>query len=167
LREVCFSLWKHGFKKFALVLGHGGNYGVMLNVAQELVSETDAQSLVLNWVPAVRSKSPDILGTKSRDGHGGQGETAMILALQPKLARMDRISVPRSLGRELAGMPGIPYGAGILLGGGVTRPVKDYRQGTDGIGIIGDPMPATPEQGNALYEAAAEWLASAIVAAWA
>ena len=44
IKEVCFSLHKHGFRKFVLILGHGGNFPTMQVAAQEIVAETGAGS---------------------------------------------------------------------------------------------------------------------------
>lgn len=157
LKEVCLSLHKHGFKHQALLLGHGGNYSVMMTVAQDLVDETDATVLVLNFLKTMTDRYPEILSSKQHESHAGEGETSRLLAVHPELVQLDRAKVFRSERAEKMESHDHP-----LLGGGIFRPSRSFRDGTP-VGSVGDPTRATAATGDKLYEIIADWVAGAIV----
>lgn len=156
LKEVCLSFYAHGFKRQALILGHGGNYSTMMTVAQELVDETDAQVLVLNWLKVMTDRYSEILTSKDHESHAGEGETSRMLALHPELVQLQRARVYRSERAEKMESHEHP-----LLGGGVFRPSRSFRQATP-VGSVGDPRLARAETGEKLYTVIADWLATII-----
>ena len=159
LKEVCLSLYETGFRKFALVHGHDGNLPVMMVAAQDIVDSTaDAQAMVLNWLTPLSKVYHTIQTSSKQEGHGGEGETARILATHPELVRLDRSvkhHVPPDDMRKIQGAEHIKTGGGIFY---ATRRYKDYTP----YGHIGDPALATRETGDKGYHVIAEWLARVI-----
>lgn len=157
IKEVCQSLYQHGFRRFALLLGHGGNYAVMQVAAQDLVVElADSQFVFLNFLPALREKYPEILASDKEEGHAGEGETARILVTHPNLVDIDRAEEFYSRAAEEAESEDHP-----LLGGGMYVPVRDWKAVTP-YGSVGNPSLATQTAGEESYDVIVEWVAEAI-----
>lgn len=180
IKEVCLCLAHQGFKKFALVLGHGGDYYSMMDAAQELVDETDAQAMFLNWVPAMQARVAEFSTATGPDGHGGEINTSSALAIVPELVRMDHLpaayvpapSADTPPSSQVIGEGAIPadqippFAFSPLVGGGVWIPIKDYQAETGGAGIMGDPSIATAEKGEKIVEIITNWLADVIAINW-
>ena len=151
LRDVCSSLARHGFRKIALLMPHDGNFGAMHAAAQGLTAEGIARVLVLNWLPVVRSHYPQILASKRPEGHGGEGETARMLASQPELVHLDRAVACHPERREP-----LPWDIPPYFGGAVFDAPVDFRAVAPP-GSIGDPGLATRETGEKLHAIITEW----------
>ena len=81
-RDVALSLIHQGFDKIILLDGHGGNYGILDILIEEIHLETSALIChVRAWELASVSK-PE--GTPAYDGHGGSSETSVMLVLCPE-----------------------------------------------------------------------------------
>lgn len=159
VREVCLSLYRHGLRKFILLPGHGGNCALLQVAAQEVVDQTpDAAATVLNWIRPVATGAQGIQKSTRAESHGGERETAMVLAAHPELVNLD-VAVPHyappEVLRRVAG-PDNP-----LAGGGVFHANRTYLDLTP-VGSIGDGRLATPETGEALYALVVDWLCAAI-----
>ena len=153
IKEVCLSLYHHGFRKIALLLSHGGNFGTMLVAAEELVQETDAQVVVLNWWRALMAQYPQMLKSKRPEGHGGEGETARMLATHPELVEMERARVFYSEKADKMDS----FDLHPALGGGVYYPERDLKETTE-CGSAGNPTLATRETGEKQWEATTDWI---------
>jgi creatinine amidohydrolase len=159
-KEVCLNLYRDGVKTILLAMGHDLSLGALMVAARELAHETDdgLQVVVANWLPAVVKLLPELfpdMPANCRDGHGGAGETARMLAQHPQLVRMDlardyRIESFRS--ETLFAYP-------VAAGGGVYAPKKTTNRDPEFAGILGFPTIATAEIGEQLYEALSGWLA--------
>jgi creatinine amidohydrolase len=159
LKEVCMSLYHHGFRKFVLVLGHGGNLALMHAVAQDVVASTpDAEVIVPNWIKPMTEQYAEILTSKKREAHAGEGETSRMLATVPELVEMERARPYLSEAAERLETKDHP-----LLGGGIFRGTRSMKQGTP-IGSIGDPTLAKAETGERLYSVVVDWLCTVIKA---
>lgn len=157
IKEVCTSLYHHGFRRFVLLLGHGGNYAVMQVAAQDLVIELpESKVIFLNYLPALESKYPEFLTSGRAEGHSGEGETARILLTHPDLVQMDRAQVYYSRKADEAESDDHP-----LLGGGIYVPVRDWRAITP-YGSAGNPTLAKPETGQKGYDVIVDWVCAAI-----
>jgi len=151
LREVCGCLAQHGFRKIVLFLTHDGNLGIMQAAAQEVTGDGLARVLVLNPLPVVRERYSEILRSKGREGHAGEGETERFLVSQPELAHLDRAVVWQP---ERA--PSTPWDVPIHFGGAVFDPPLDLRAHAPD-GSICDPALATPETGEKLWSIITEF----------
>jgi creatinine amidohydrolase len=157
MREVCLSLYRHGFRKFVFPLGHGGNYGCMQVVAQQLVDETeDAQSLVLNWLSMIHHYYGELITSKKNEGHGGEPETSRLLAVHPELVEIGRARVYYSEKADKAESADHP-----LLGGGIFKPTRSWREAA-AYGSVGNPNLAQAELGEKLLDLMCGWMAEAI-----
>ena len=157
LKEVTLSLYKHGFRRFTYVLGHGGNLPMMQAVAHEVVACTpDAQVIVPNWIRPMVEQYPQLLTSKKKESHAGEGETSRMLASTPELVEMGRARDYHSEAATKLESKDHP-----LLGGGIFKGTRTMKQGTP-IGCVGSPTLATAEQGEKIYAVAVNWLVEVI-----
>lgn len=158
--DVCRSLIAHGFRRIYLLLANVESEYAMHIVAKELTETTEANIITLNWLIGIRPGYRGLLQSSKPQGHGGEGETARLLATAPHLVRMDQARPyhPRLPAEPAVHGDFLPY-----LGGAIGR----YRFGTTEFpdfvdGITGDPQLATAETGEKSYALIAEWIASVI-----
>lgn len=157
IKQVCLALISHGFKKIVLVLGHGGNWPTMQVAAQELVDETNATVIAVNWLPVQTARYAEVLGSKKPESHSGEGETSRMLATIPELVVMDRVRAFHPAGTKVK----IAGDEKPLLGGGYLNPIKNFKDQTP-VGNIGDPGRATVETGEKLYAIIVDWICALI-----
>jgi len=155
--DVCWSLYRAGFRRFVFPLGHGGNYGSMMVVAQRLVDDTeDARSLVINWLPTIHHHYGELLTSKKNEGHGGEPETSRLLAMHPELVEMGRAQIFYSEKADDAESPDHP-----LLGGGVLNPTRGMKALTP-FGSVGNPTLARAELGEKLLDIMSNYIAEVV-----
>ena len=159
-KEVCLNLHRDGIKTIMLCMGHDLSLGALMVAARELAAETDdaLTVIVANWLPAVVKLLPEIftdMPAGKRDGHGGAGETARMMAQHPNLVAMDRL---RDYEVEAA-RSDVLFAHPVAAGGGVYAPKKTSNRDPAFHGILGFPSIATPEVGEKLYDALAGWVA--------
>jgi creatinine amidohydrolase len=155
IKEVCGSLIKHGFRKIVLLVSHNENVGAVYAATQEVSQQPDVRALVVNWAPPLRQQYPRLLKSKS-GGHGGEGETARVLACMPELVRMERAQayIPKSR-EKLDGDEPIDMGGGVL---DLPHGMKEVTP----IGCMGDPTVATAETGEKCYDFIVDWTCQVI-----
>jgi creatinine amidohydrolase/Fe(II)-dependent formamide hydrolase-like protein len=90
-----------------------------------------------------------------RDGHGGAGETARMLAQHPNLVAQGK---ERDY-RVEAAVSHVPFANPVVSGGGVYFPRKTSNNDPEFRGILGFPSIATAEIGHKLYDALSGWVA--------
>src|SRR5271156_416923 len=125
IKEVCMNLYRDGIRKIVLMKGHDMSLASMMVAARELASETDdkLQVIVANWLPFIVKLLPETFPNMPkgmRDGHGGAGETARMLAQHPNLVIPEKYA-----DYEVeAHVSPIPFAGPIVSGGGVYAPKK-------------------------------------------
>jgi creatinine amidohydrolase len=159
LEEICRELIAQGFRRLYIVLANAESDPPMQLVAKELSEETEANVVTLNWLVGIRPGYKGILRSDKPQGHGGEGETARMLATAPEFVRMEKARPWHPTVPE-----GVPY-ADVLpyLGGGIGRykmPDPFFKGFHDG--ITGDPHLATAEAGEKVYTLVTEWICSVI-----
>jgi creatinine amidohydrolase len=155
--DILRSLYAHGFRRFVLPLGHGGNWGILQVVGQQFKDEKkDARVLVLRALHIVTSLYPEFFPTGRREKHSGAGETSRILAAQPELVRMERAQAHYSKASDESEGPDHP-----LMGGGVFVPDRSMKDITP-IGSIGDPKLASAEYGEEMFRRGVDWMCEQI-----
>ena len=84
LEEYVGSLYQHGFRKFIILSGHGGNNGILLNSSQEFtVKYDDAEFLYLqDWWKLLPDKYRKNF---SSHGHADSEEASMLAAVREDL----------------------------------------------------------------------------------
>lgn len=151
--QVCESAYRSGFRKFLIVNGHGGQPQVMEMAAREMRLRHGDYIVV----PHSTWRLPHVAGRylsekeKKLAMHAGHAETAIMLALAPDTVHMERAvaNYPPEFPSKLLSPDGRPACAWSA---------RDF--GTSG--IIGDPLPATREQGEAILDSLATSWAQAI-----
>ncbi len=158
--DVCASLIAHGFRRIYLLLANVESEYAMHIVAKELTEATPANIVTLNWLIGARPGYKGILKSERPQGHGGEGETARLLATAPHLVRM---AEARPYHPNLANPPAVHGDALPYLGGAIGRYRFDGTEFEGFVdGITGDPQLATAETGEKSYALIAEWIASVV-----
>ncbi len=151
--QVGESIYRSGFRKFLIVNGHGGQPQIMEMAARELRLR-HGDFIV---VPHSTWRLPHVAGRylsereKRLSMHAGHAETAIMMALAPDTVHMERAvtNYPPEFPSKLLSTDGRPACAWTA---------RDF--GTSG--IIGDPLPATREQGEAILDSLATSWSQAI-----
>jgi len=155
MKDIALSLLHHGFDKLVLLDGHGGNYGALDVLIEDLHLETRA--LVCHVRVWELATVPKPEGTPVYDGHGGSSETSVMLALCPE-------DVDRSKFKDSA--PDIdltrygsifPSPSGLYSKGPIVFPLSMGEMVS--AGHHGDPRLGSAERGDALLKVKAEALA--------
>jgi creatinine amidohydrolase len=151
--EIGESVYRAGFRKLLIVNGHGGQPQVMEIMAREMRLR-HGDCIV---VPQHTWRLPHVAGRYMADRekklamHAGHAETAIMLALAPDTVHMERAvtNYPPEFPSKLLSPDGRPACAWTA---------RDFGPS----GIIGDPLPATREQGEAILDSLATSWAQAI-----
>jgi creatinine amidohydrolase len=151
--EIGESVYRAGFRKLLIVNGHGGQPQIMEIMAREMRLRHGDYIVV----PQHTWRLPHVAGRYMADRekklamHAGHAETAIMLALAPDTVHMERAvtNYPPEFPSKLLSPDGRPACAWTA---------RDFGPS----GIIGDPLPATREQGEAILESLATSWAQAI-----
>jgi creatinine amidohydrolase len=151
--QIGESVYRMGFRKLLIVNGHGGQPQVMEMAARELRLR-HGDYVVL---PHSTWRVPNVAGQFMTDRekrlsmHAGHAETAILMALAPHTVHMEH---------AVANYPP-EFPSKVLSGDG--RPACAWTARDFGTsGVIGDPLPATPEQGHAILASLAQSWAQGI-----
>lgn len=148
LRCLCGSLVRHGFRRIALLNGHGGNEAALRVVVDELARDFEAPIVTLTYWRAAAEAFAGILEDQENVRHACEAETSMMLALRPDLVRDDLLG--EAVGPQRASAPEI-------VGSAVHRwHAFDERTTT---GVIGSAAHASAEKGERLLQAAGKAVA--------
>ncbi|MBC8498857.1 creatininase family protein, partial [Candidatus Bathyarchaeota archaeon] len=93
LKEVFASLLKQGMERLLIVNGHDGNISPIDAAVREFrVEHPEFRVAVLEawWVSAGELIPDDTFEVWGGQGHAGEGETSMMLAVAPELGELDR-----------------------------------------------------------------------------
>jgi creatinine amidohydrolase len=164
LEEVCSELIRMGFGTIYLLGGHAENDAATQLVAKELTESTPANVIALNWIIGIRSRYKGILKSTREEGHGGEGETARMLATSPHLVNIDRAQAyhPKPAKGPKIEEDRLPY-----LGGGIGRYRPHEGMFSDKHrGIIGNPGLATAETGEKVYGLISDWIVKIVKKEW-
>lgn len=149
MNEVGESVYRSGFRKLLFVNGHGGQPQVLEIAARELRLR-HGDFIV---IPQHTWRLPHVAGRymaekeKKLAMHAGHAETAIMMALAPDTVHMERAvaNYPPEFPSKLLSPDGRPACAWTA---------RDFGPS----GVIGDPLPATREQGEAILDSlAASW----------
>ena len=151
--EIGESVYRSGFRKLLIVNGHGGQPQIMEIMAREMRLRHGDYIVV----PQHTWRLPHVAGRYMADKekklamHAGHAETAIMLALAPDTVHMERAvtNYPEEFPSKLLSPDGRPACAWTA---------RDFGPS----GIIGDPLPATKEQGEAILDSLATSWAQAI-----
>ncbi len=85
IAEILREFAREGFRKLLLLNGHGGNHSPLILAAEEVAGEFEVEIWLINWWIDFRK---EILEVCSSQGHAGEDETSVILAIKPELVKM-------------------------------------------------------------------------------
>ena len=154
VRDVALSLLQHGFDKLVILDGHGGNYGILDLLIEEIHLETDA--IICRARAWELAAVPKPEGTPEYDGHGGSSETSVMMVVCPEDVDESRFvdSAPEI---ELTKYGSVfPSPSGIYSSGPITFPLSMGEMVEHG--HHGDPHWASRERGEALLRVKVEAL---------
>lgn len=139
IRSYCRSLDEHGFEHIVLVPTHGGNFGPVKTVAPDIARELDATVIPLADLDEHMQLLNDGLSEAGIEYdqdviHAGAAETAIVLAIDEDLVRMENIE---------AGPEGEISPARLLSEG--------FKSITEN-GVLGDPAKASAEAGEVIIQ---------------
>ena len=151
IRCVCASIQRHGFRRLALLNGHGGNIKALDVIAGELKQELGVRVVSATYwtVSSVAGAFREILDEQAGVAHACEAETSMMLALEPDLVEREEMLRVDGGRRNLS------------ASGGLYR-WKGFEEMTES-GVIGVPAAASAEKGERLLAAAAKGVAEALV----
>ncbi|MGD2200548.1 MAG: creatininase family protein [Candidatus Bathyarchaeota archaeon] len=144
--EILSSLLAHGITRLLIVNGHDGNLPAIEAATREFrVDHPQMCIAVLEawWETAAELVPPGTLEVWGGLGHGGEGETSMMLALAPELVEMERA---RGV------VPDLPAHVQIKWTFDELTPYA----------VTGDPTKATAEKGEKMWDALLDLLVSFI-----
>jgi creatinine amidohydrolase len=138
LKDILRSLIRQGIEKILVLNGHDGNIAPIEIAAREIkVENPQAKIAVLEawWITAGKLLPPNTFDVWNGLGHGGEGETSIMLALHPELVEMDYAQgrVPEELPKEIE--------------------IKWLFHELTPYGATGDPKKATVNKGKQMVEA--------------
>lgn len=145
LQSAVKSLLMHGFWRFLVLNGHGGNSDLNSLVLRDLKFANPACTLVsLGYWEFLTDANSVLEGPLKTIRHACEAETSMVLAVRPDLVRMDLAE-----DGYLEPSPSVP---GI---------VASFDEMTS-VGSLGYPSLGTAEKGRMLLDAAVEGVANAV-----
>lgn len=151
--DIAESVLASGVRKLVLFNTHGGHVGLMDVVARELRTRLDMLVYGVSWfnLPLLHSDGSDLMqrfsAEEQRFGvHAGQLETAMMLALKPRLVRQTRMQHFASSSQQRA--EHFP-----ILGNGRSAKLAWSAQDLNSEGATGNAAAARLEDGLELVDA--------------
>lgn len=148
VEDIIRSVLRAGFRRIALLNGHGGNENGLRVITDELTPKLGVPIVQFTYWYAAAEPIAAILETQKGLLHACEAETAMMMAVRPELVAEDRIAMAK-----------VNYTSEVedLVGGGVYR----WRAigARSASGVIGNPDAASPQKGARLFEDIARTLA--------
>ena len=138
---IARSVARHGFRRIALLNGHGGNIEAISSAAIVLTRTLGVPVVGATYWTASADLFGAILEAQDNVLHACEAETSMMMAIQPGCVRGENID--RAVPAHAA--PPVPPGF---------KRQRSFAEMTD-TGVLGDPRGASPAKGEALFEAAA------------
>jgi creatinine amidohydrolase len=154
VRDIALSVYASGFRKLVLYNTHGGNTALDDVLARDLRAEFGLRTFYLSG--SAGAKFPEIAPQERAYGfHANEFETALLLSATPQLVHRDQYTVNyiASLDNPEFLLPEFAPATFSWL----TRDIAPS-------GVMGDPRPATAENGAKWIEAAATQVAKALQA---
>jgi creatinine amidohydrolase len=154
LRDLGASLSSAGFRKLALYNTHGGNTALIDEMARDLRAEFKLRTFTLHGSGGIKFEG---LNPQERayGFHAGEVETAFLLAAAPEL--VDRSAYTANYIADVAKPE-------MLLPENAPATFAWLTRDISASGVMGDPRPATAENGARWLDEAASRLAAALEA---
>ncbi len=144
--QIGESVYRMGFRKLLIVNAHGGQPQVMEMAARELRLRHGDYVVLPHFAWRVPHAAGQFLSEREKrlSMHAGHAETAIMMALAPHTVHMQHAvaNYPPEFPSKVLSADGRPACAWTA---------RDFGDS----GVIGDPLPATPEQGQAILDSLA------------
>ena len=151
--EVIASLLPHGFYRYLLINGHGGNAGILTATVSRISHDLGISVPALSYWTMIKETLIEIGESPIGGmGHGCEMETSLMLHLRPELVRMDLAE--KEMPNELTNWSCIDFRAG----GAVGIPL-DFRRDSKN-GVMGDPTLANAVKGERIFIDATQAIAT-------
>ena len=144
VRDLIKSISRHGFSKFLILNGHGGNITAAEVCAQDISMELSLPIVAATYWLEAADRFAKILETQTNVMHACEAETSMMMALEPNL-------VVDSLLNEAKG----PMKLDFLNAGKGSYRWRSLTHVTSN-GVIGDPSYSSSAKGEQLLREASE-----------
>lgn len=149
--DVFESLFRYGIERIVILNGHDGNIAALEIAARNFKERHPSATLI--FLPAWWDFASHILEKgffESWDntglGHGGEGETSILMAIRPDLA--DLKYAVKQIPKDVFNRYGVTY-------------IWDFSE-ISATGATGDPTLATEEKGKAMMQAIANYVVELI-----
>jgi creatinine amidohydrolase len=150
LKEIGASVARSGFKRFAILNGHGGNTEVIDFVIRDIREQTGLLVFSLHLYLRVAVPVQGLTEAEKTYGiHAGDVETSILLKCRPDLVRMEL--APANLPTHLQRMASPPF-MGPLTFAWLTQDITPT-------GVLGDATAASPAKGEHFLDDAAHQMA--------
>ena len=144
VRDLIKSISRHGFSKFLILNGHGGNITAAEVCAQDISMELSLPIVAATYWLEAADRFAKILETQTNVMHACEAETSMMMALEPDL-------VVDSLLNEAKG----PMKLDFLNAGKGSYRWRSLTHVTSN-GVIGDPSHSSSAKGEQLLREASQ-----------
>ena len=144
VRDLIKSMSRHGFSKFLILNGHGGNITAAEVCAQDISMELSLPIVAATYWLEAADRFAKILETQTNVMHACEAETSMMMALEPNL-------VVDSLLNEAKG----PMKLDFLNAGKGSYRWRSLTHVTSN-GVIGDPSHSSSAKGEQLLREASQ-----------
>ena len=144
VRDLIKSISRHGFSKFLILNGHGGNITAAEVCAQDISMELSLPIVAATYWLEAADRFAKILETQTNVMHACEAETSMMMALEPNL-------VVDSLLNEAKG----PMKLDFLNAGKGSYRWRSLTHVTSN-GVIGDPSHSSSAKGEQLLQEASQ-----------
>ena len=146
VREYVTSLHQHGWTRFLVVTGHGGNNATLTTVAQDLLVSHPGVQLAWSPLTSLAGAAVAAMEPGAVHGHSGEAETAQMLHIAPHLVHTDRLEPGTTTPDQL---DDVSRTARRHAQPALTLPYDRLSAN----GVLGDPRRATAEDGAAIVQA--------------
>ncbi len=144
VHEVMREFVEEGLRRIVIINGHGGNVYPLVEAGEKLVEKADdVEVWLINWWMDFRD---EILKVCESQGHAGEDETSVMLAVRPELVHME-MAKGRKVEREIR-----------VIRRDIGR--KEFPEA-----INDDPRGATREKGERIMDTVCERIAD-LLEAW-
>jgi creatinine amidohydrolase len=145
---VVRSVLRHQFRRVVLLNAHGGNENALRSIVDDLMPKLGVPIVHLTYWYAAAVAIARILQTQGGLQHACEAETSMMMAVRPDLVATARIPLAKSNATpDLSEVAG----AGVYMWRSIGS--------RSASGVIGNPEAASPEKGEALFDAISTVLA--------
>jgi creatinine amidohydrolase len=153
IRGIVRSLARDGFRRICIVNGHGGNIAPLIVAVSELTVELKIPLVYFSYWELAEAATKGVLEYQDKILHACEGETSMMMAVEPELIDQTRLHEARGPDQD---RPEIEALVGKNVFRWQTLNARSRR------GVIGNGAAGTPEKGERLLEAMSDRIAEVL-----